>query len=97
MQTGHRRLLRIVILLPYFFALLDKRNRIYAVERRKPVISNFLPSERNKCERVKPSKIVGIEGGLGWKYSNEFPKAIPEKYGFSSIIDRYRKAYGFRG
>jgi CRISPR-associated protein Cas1 len=39
-------------------------------------------------------EIMGIEGGVAWKYWNEFNKAIPEEYDFCSRIDQYRRATG---
>ncbi|MBP1908453.1 CRISPR-associated endonuclease Cas1 [Methanolobus bombayensis] len=37
---------------------------------------------------------MGIEGGVAWKYWNEFNKAIPDEYDFCSRIDQYRRATG---
>lgn len=34
---------------------------------------------------------MGVEGGVAWKYRNEFSKAIPEKNDFCSRIDQYRR------
>lgn len=36
-------------------------------------------------------EIMGVEGGVAWKYRNEFSKAIPEKNDFCSRIDQYRR------
>ncbi|WP_209616674.1 CRISPR-associated endonuclease Cas1 [Methanolobus bombayensis] len=40
------------------------------------------------------NEIMGIEGGVAWKYWNEFNKAIPDEYDFCSRIDQYRRATG---
>ncbi len=37
---------------------------------------------------------MGVDGGLAWKYWNEFSKAVPEEYGFCSRIDQYRRPVG---
>ena len=37
---------------------------------------------------------MGIEGGVAWKYWNEYSKAIPKDYDFCARIDRYRRAMG---
>lgn len=37
---------------------------------------------------------MGVEGGVAWKYWNEFAKAVPEKYDFESRIDSSRRATG---
>jgi CRISP-associated protein Cas1 len=48
-----------------------------------------------KLEGAKTIKeVMVIEGGLAWKYWDEFSKAIPEKYEFCSRIDQYRRPMG---
>ncbi len=37
---------------------------------------------------------MGVDGGLAWKYWNEFSKAVPEEYDFCSRIDQYRRPVG---
>jgi CRISPR-associated protein Cas1 len=50
------------------------------------------------CEKLKKAKsikeIMGVEGGVAYKYWNEFAKAIPDKYDFESRIDSSRRATG---
>ncbi|WP_292372616.1 CRISPR-associated endonuclease Cas1 [Methanosarcina sp. UBA411] len=60
-----------------------------------PEIHFDVSDELKKLEEVKTIKeLMGIEGGLAWKYWNEFSKAIPEKYEFCSRIDQYRRPMG---
>lgn len=34
---------------------------------------------------------MSVEGGVAWKYWNEFSKVVPDKYDFCSRIDQYRR------
>jgi CRISPR-associated protein Cas1 len=65
------------------------------LKSRYPKINFDISDELEKLERAKTIKeIMGVEGGLAWKYWNEFSKAIPEKYEFCSRIDQYRRPMG---
>lgn len=62
---------------------------------RYPEVNFDISDELKKLEGAKTIKeIMGVEGGLAWKYWNEFSKAIPEKYEFCSRIDQYRRPMG---
>ena len=62
---------------------------------RYPEVNFEISDELKKLEGAKTIKeVMGIEGGLAWKYWNEFSKAIPEKYEFCSRIDQYRRPMG---
>jgi CRISP-associated protein Cas1 len=62
---------------------------------RYPEIEFNVSDELRRLKGAKTIKeVMGIEGGLAWKYWNEFSKAIPEKYEFCSRIDQYRRPMG---
>jgi len=62
---------------------------------RYPELNFDISDELEKLEGAKTIReIMGVEGGLAWKYWNEFSKAIPEKYEFCSRIDQYRRPMG---
>ncbi|MCC7577130.1 MAG: CRISPR-associated endonuclease Cas1 [Methanomethylovorans sp.] len=51
-----------------------------------------LSEDSEKLKKAKTIReIMGVEGGVAWKYWNEFSKAIPEKYDFCSRIEQYRR------
>ncbi|WMW25033.1 CRISPR-associated endonuclease Cas1 [Methanolobus sediminis] len=48
-----------------------------------------------KLKKAKSIKeIMGVEGGVAYKYWNEFSKAIPDKYDYESRIDSSRRPNG---
>jgi len=62
---------------------------------RYPEVNFDISDELSKLDGAKTIReIMGVEGGLAWKYWNEFSKAIPEKYEFCSRIDQYRRPMG---
>jgi CRISPR-associated protein Cas1 len=87
---------RLEIAKKFIEAKIDKSKTVLDfLSQRYPEIRFDISDELKKLEGVKTIKeIMGIEGGLAWKYWNEFAKAIPEKYEFSSRIDQYRRAMG---
>ena len=65
------------------------------INSRYPEVNFDISDELKKLEGAKTIReIMGVEGGLAWKYWNEFSKAIPEKYEFCSRIDQYRRPMG---
>ncbi len=62
---------------------------------RYPEVNLDISVELKNLDGTKTIReIMGAEGGLAWKYWNEFSKAIPEKYEFCSRIDKYRRPMG---
>ncbi|AFV22397.1 CRISPR-associated protein, Cas1 family [Methanolobus psychrophilus R15] len=65
------------------------------LKQRYPEIDYNLTEDFEKLKKAKSIKeIMGVEGGVVYKYWNEFSKAIPEKYDFESRIDSSRRATG---
>lgn len=65
------------------------------LKQRYPEIDYNLTEDFEKLKKAKTIKeIMGVEGGVAYKYWNEFSKAIPEKYDFESRIDSSRRATG---
>ncbi|WP_292464318.1 CRISPR-associated endonuclease Cas1 [Methanolobus sp.] len=65
------------------------------LKQRYPEIEYDLTEDFEKLKKAKTIKeIMGVEGGVAYKYWNEFAKAIPEKYDFESRIDSSRRATG---
>jgi CRISPR-associated protein Cas1 len=65
------------------------------LKQRYPDTVFDISEDIKKLKSAKTVKeIMGIEGGVAWKYWNEFNKAIPEEYDFCSRIDQYRRATG---
>jgi CRISPR-associated protein Cas1 len=53
------------------------------LKQRYPEIEYDLTEDFEKLEKAKTIKeIMGVEGGVAYKYWNEFSKAVPEKYEF---------------
>ena len=51
------------------------------LNQRYPEIKFDVSEELIKLGQVKSIReLMGVEGGLAWKYWNEFNKAIPEEY-----------------
>jgi CRISPR-associated protein Cas1 len=62
---------------------------------RYPEINFDSSDELKKLEEARTIReVMGVEGGLAWKYWNEFSKDIPKKYDFCSRIDQYRRPMG---
>jgi CRISPR-associated protein Cas1 len=65
------------------------------LKQRYPAIDYDFSEDIEKLKSANSVKeIMGIEGGVAWKYWNEFNKAIPDEYDFCSRIDQYRRATG---
>jgi CRISPR-associated protein Cas1 len=65
------------------------------LKQRYPEIEYDLTEDFEKLKKAKAIKeIMGVEGGVAYKYWNEFSKAIPDKYDFESRIDSSRRATG---
>ncbi len=65
------------------------------LKQRYPEIEYDFTEDKAKLEYVKSIReLMGVEGGIAWKYWNEFNKTIPEDYDFKSRIDQYRRATG---
>ncbi|SDG05323.1 CRISPR-associated protein, Cas1 family [Methanolobus vulcani] len=65
------------------------------LKQRYPEIDFDFSEDIEKLKSANSIKeIMGIEGGVAWKYWNEFNKAIPGEYDFCSRIDQYRRATG---
>ncbi|NPE30342.1 CRISPR-associated endonuclease Cas1 [Methanococcoides sp. SA1] len=65
------------------------------LKQRYPEIEYDFSVDKSKLENVKSIReILGIEGGVAWKYWNEYAKAIPEEYDFKARTDNYRRANG---
>ena len=65
------------------------------LKQRYPEIEYDFSADIEKLKSTKTIReIMGIEGGVAWKYWNEYSKAIPENYDFCARIDQYRRATG---
>lgn len=65
------------------------------LKQRYPSIDYDFTEDFEKLKKAKTIKeIMGVEGGVAWKYWNEFSKAIPQKYDFESRIDSSWRATG---
>ncbi len=84
---------RISIAKKFIEAKFDKSQVILDyLKQRYPSIEYDFSEDNEKLKKAKTIKeIMGMEGGVAWKYWNEFSKAIPEKYDFCSRIDQYRR------
>ena len=61
------------------------------LKQRYPEIEYDLTEDFEKLEKAKTIKeIMGVEGGVAYKYWNEFSKAVPEKYEFDDRTGRYK-------
>ncbi len=87
---------RIKIARKFVEAKLDKSIVVMDyLKQRHPEIEFDFSEDLEKLSSAKTIKeIMGIEGGIAWKYWNEFNKAIPEEYDFCSRIDQYRRQTG---
>ncbi|WP_440952218.1 CRISPR-associated endonuclease Cas1 [Methanococcoides sp. FTZ1] len=65
------------------------------LKQRYPEIEYDFTDDKARLEKAKSIReILGVEGGVAWKYWNEYAKAIPEEYDFRSRINQYRRATG---
>ncbi|MDK2946846.1 MAG: CRISP-associated protein Cas1 [Methanolobus sp.] len=65
------------------------------LKQRYPSIDYDFTDDFAKLKKAKTIKeIMGVEGGVAYKYWNEFSKAIPEKYDYESRIDSSRRPKG---
>ncbi|NPE29829.1 CRISPR-associated endonuclease Cas1 [Methanococcoides sp. SA1] len=65
------------------------------LKQKYPEIEYDFSVDKGKLDKSKSIReILGIEGGVAWKYWNEYAKAIPEEYDFKSRTDNYRRANG---
>ncbi len=84
---------RISIARKFIEAKFDKSQAVLDyLKQRYPSIEYDFSEDNEKLKKAKTIReIMGVEGGVAWKYWNEFSKAIPEKYDFCSRIDQYRR------
>ncbi|WP_321418427.1 CRISPR-associated endonuclease Cas1 [uncultured Methanomethylovorans sp.] len=84
---------RISIARKFIEAKFDKSQVVLDyLKQRYPEIAYDFSEDNEKLKKAKTIReIMGIEGGVAWKYWNEFSKAIPDKYDFCSRIDQYRR------
>ena len=87
---------RLEIAKKFIEAKFDKsKTALDFLNQRFPEIKFNVSEELIKLGKVKNIKeLMGVEGGLAWKYWNEFSKAIPKEYDFCSRIDQYRRPLG---
>ncbi|KGK98714.1 CRISPR-associated protein Cas1 [Methanococcoides methylutens] len=65
------------------------------LKQRYPEIEYDFSDDKTKLEKAKSIReILGVEGGVAWKYWNEYAKAVPEQYDFKARTDNYRRANG---
>jgi CRISPR-associated protein Cas1 len=93
MDHWHAATSRIEIARRFIKAKFDKSEVVLDhLKQRYPYIAYDFSED---IEELKVSKsireLMSVEGGVVWKYWNEFSKAIPEKYllFFLATIDRY--------
>jgi len=84
---------RISIARKFIEAKFDKSQVVLDyLKQRYPSIEYDFSEDNEKLKKANSIReIMGVEGGVAWKYWNEFSKAIPEKYDFCSRIDQYRR------
>jgi CRISPR-associated protein Cas1 len=87
---------RIEIAKKFIEAKFDKSKIVLDfLKQRYPEINYDISIDANKMKSSKTIReIMGFEGGLAWKYWNEYSKAISEKYDFCSRADKYRRPMG---
>jgi CRISPR-associated protein Cas1 len=65
------------------------------LKQRYPEMEYDFSEDIEKLSTAKTIKeIMGVEGGVAWKYWNEFNKAIHQEYDFCARVDQYRRATG---
>lgn len=84
---------RISIAKKFIEAKFDKSQVVLDyLKQRYPSIEYDFSQDNEKLKKANSIReIMGVEGGVAWKYWNEFSKGIPEKYDFCSRIDQYRR------
>lgn len=66
----------------------------YLKQRYPEIDYDFSPDLKKLDSAKKINDILGVEGGIAYKYWNEFSKVIPEKYDYESRVDQSRRATG---
>lgn len=66
----------------------------YLKQRYPEIEYDFSPDLKKLDSAKKINDILGVEGGVAYKYWNEFSKAIPDKYDYESRVDQSRRATG---
>lgn len=65
------------------------------LKQRYPEIEYDFTEDKAKLDNVKSIReLMGVEGGIAWKYWIEYSKAVPEEYDFKTRIDKYRRPMG---
>lgn len=87
---------RVEIAKKFIEAKFNKSQAVFDyLKLRYPEVNFDISDELKNLDGTKNIReIMGVEGGLAWKYWNEFSKVIPEKYEFCSRIDQYRRPMG---
>ncbi|MDR6223327.1 CRISPR-associated endonuclease Cas1 [Methanococcoides alaskense] len=63
------------------------------LKQRYPEIEYDFSVDKAKLEKAESIReILGIEGGVAWKYWNKYAKAIPEEYDFRARTDNNARA-----
>ncbi|ABE51555.1 CRISPR-associated endonuclease Cas1 [Methanococcoides burtonii] len=63
------------------------------LKQRDPEIEYDFSDDKAKLEKANSIRdILGVEGGVAWKYWNEYAKAIPEEYDFRARTDNNARA-----
>ncbi|NPE30675.1 CRISPR-associated endonuclease Cas1 [Methanococcoides sp. SA1] len=63
------------------------------LKQRYPEIEYDFSVDKGKLEKANSVReILGIEGGVAWKYWNEYAKAIPDEYDFKARTDNNTRA-----
>ncbi|WP_342305546.1 CRISPR-associated endonuclease Cas1 [Methanolobus sp. ZRKC5] len=85
---------RIQIAKKFIEAKFDKSQVVLDyLKQRYPLIEYDFSPDLKKLESAKKvSDILGVEGGVAYKYWNEFSKIVPEKYDYESRSDQSRGA-----
>ncbi|ETA69400.1 CRISPR-associated protein, Cas1 family [Methanolobus tindarius DSM 2278] len=87
---------RIKIAKNFIEAKFDKTQVVldYLKQRYPEIEYDFSPDLKKLDSAKKINDILGVEGGVAYKYWNEFSKVIPEKYDYESRVDQSRRATG---
>ncbi|WP_135609406.1 CRISPR-associated endonuclease Cas1 [Methanococcoides sp. AM1] len=65
------------------------------LNQRYPTVDFDFSEDVDKLKKINTiGGILGVEGGVAYKYWNEFSKAIPEKYNLESRINQSGRAIG---
>ncbi|SES68156.1 CRISPR-associated protein, Cas1 family [Methanococcoides vulcani] len=65
------------------------------LKQRYPEVEYDFTDDKARLENATSIReILGVEGGIAWKYWNEYAKAIPEQYDFKVRTDNFRRANG---